>query len=218
MPDLIWKSWHKKRSDFLDTSWAEYGQKTLLNFLFHVFFLSPSHRPIPPLFLRLLTHPVLHTPLLPFRFYPQTLAFLYERGLTRQTIQSVFSRNKPVGEGSVESKPERLEQRGAQPLVISLWSGTRQPSAPNTQPCCSPAWPDWLTHWVSLHSLSLFCPAPSLLLSTLESESAQIGKVLLRPAPGSLEDSIERIFPLSFTFILSLGFAVSSKHVVGLCF
>lgn len=62
---------------------------------------------------------------------------------------------------------------------------------------------DWLTgsYFTVIHALSLpLCPtpfAPSLLLSTLVSKSAQIGKVFLRPASGQPEDSTERIYHTS---------------------
>ena len=107
-----------------------------------------------------------------------------------------------MGEGSA-SKPGRLEQQGAQPLVISPGSGSA--ACLNTHirclAACLTAWLTWLTDSLHCYSLalspSLSCSlAPSLLLSTLESESARIGKVLLRPASGQLEDSTERIFPL----------------------
>lgn len=112
-----------------------------------------------------------------------------------------LSQNKPVREGS-SSKSGRLEQRGARPLVISPVSGRAvcldpQPLAQYT--ASLPAWlPDWLRLTPLLLTLSppLSCSlTPSLLLSTLESENAQIGKVFLRPAPGQLEDSTERTFP-----------------------
>lgn len=89
------------------------------------------------------THPILLTPLLPQHSQPQTLAFCM-KGVNPMNNPVCLSQNKPVGEGSV-SKPGRLEQRGAQPLVISPGSGSTacsdpQPLAQYTLPCCLPAW------------------------------------------------------------------------------
>lgn len=131
-----------------------------------------------------------------------------------------LSQNKPVGEGS-PSEPGRLEQRGAQPLVISPGSGSSarldpQPLAQYTLPSCLPDCLTDLTDWLSLTPLlltlspSLSCSlTPLLLLSTLDSESTQIGKVLLRPASGQLEDGTERIFTL-LSFALSSSLSLSS--------
>lgn len=71
---------------------------------------SPPLSVLPP-------HPILLTPLLPQCSQPQTLAFCM-KGFNPMNNPVCLSQNKPVGEGS-PSKPGRLEQRGAQPLVIS---------------------------------------------------------------------------------------------------
>lgn len=185
-----------------------------------VFSFRPLH-PTPPLSARLLPHPILLTPLLPQCSQPQTLAFCM-KGFNPVNNPVCLSQNKPVREGSPR-KSGRLEQEGAQPLVISPVSGSAacldpQPSAQYTLPCCLP---DWLTDWVSLHCylLSLpLCPAPSLLPSYFppwRGRTHRFGKVLLRPASGQLEDGTERTFPSAF--ILSLTFTVSvKKHMDGL--
>lgn len=183
-------------------------------------FPFPPLHPTPPLSARLLPHPILLTPLLLHCSQPQTLAFCI-KGANPMNNPVRLSQNKLVGEGS-RSKPERLEQRGAQPppappRVISPWSGSTTCLDPDTLPRCLPAWLTWVTNWLSSTSLlltlspSVSCSlAPSLLLSTLESKSAQIGKVFLRPASGQLEDDTERTFPHSHPFITSVTFATSA--------
>lgn len=97
----------------------------------------PPLHPTPPLSVRLLPHPILLTPLLLHCSQPQTLAFCI-KGAHPMNNPVCLSQNKLVGEG-LPSKPERLEQRGAQPLVISPWSGSTTCLEPNTLPCCLPA-------------------------------------------------------------------------------
>ncbi len=94
-----------------------------------------------PSLARLLPHPILLTPLLPQYSQPQTLAFCM-KGFNPMNNPVCLSQNKPVGEGS-PSEPGRLEQRGAQPLVISPGSESSacldpQPFAQYTLPCCLP--------------------------------------------------------------------------------
>lgn len=101
----------------------------------------PPLHPTPPLSARLPPHPILLTPLLPPCSQPQTLAFCM-KGFNPMNNPVCLSQNKPVGEGS-PSEPGRLEQRGAQPLVISPGSGSSacldpQPLAQYTLPRCLP--------------------------------------------------------------------------------
>lgn len=128
---------------------------------------------------------------------PQTLSFCM-KGFNPMNNPVCLSQNKPVGEESW-SESGRLEQRGAQPLVISPWSGSSACLDPQLfssiytalLPAWLPDWLDWLAESPSTvaHSLSLSVLLPRSFPPTLESESAQIGKVLLRPACGQLEDS-----------------------------
>lgn len=122
---------------------AEHEQETPPNSPLLVSFSFPSLLFIPPhpSLARLLPHPILLTPLLPQCSQPQTLAFCM-KGFNPMNNPVCLSQNKPVGEGS-PSEPGRLEQRGAQPLVISPGSGSSacldpQPLAQYTLPCCLP--------------------------------------------------------------------------------
>lgn len=129
--DLIWKTdlWScfktvkrlKRQRDFLEVSLGRRGEQweteheTPSNSPLLVFFLFPFPplHPTPPLSARLLPHPILLTPLLLHCSQPQTLAFCI-KGANPMNNPVRLSQNKLVGEGS-RSKPERLEQRGAQP-------------------------------------------------------------------------------------------------------
>lgn len=144
-----------------------------------LFALFPPLHPTPPLYVRLLPHPILLTPLLPQHNQPQTLVFCM-KGANPMNNPVCLSQNKPVGEGST-SKPGRLEQRGAQPLVISPRIGSATCSDPlpfaHWAVHCSPA--DWLSAWLTeshlpvAHSLSLSVPTPSLLPSYFPPRSAR---------------------------------------------
>lgn len=111
----------KRQRDFLEVSLGRRGEQweaeheTPPNSPLLVFFLFPFPplHPTPPLSARLLPHPILLTPLLLHCSQPQTLAFCI-KGANPMNNPVRLSQNKLVGEGS-RSKPERLEQRGAQP-------------------------------------------------------------------------------------------------------